>query len=184
MALVARRRGDAAVEAAIAYARATLEEATDRTRRLMFELRPAVLHEHGVAAAVRLLADQTARETGADARVEGDLGRHDPVTEELLYRSAQEALANARRHAHAATITVALEERADTLTITVEDDGCGFDIATARDRPDAAFHLGLDTLVERIQAAGGHTQITSTTDNGTRISFALPITDTRAATLT
>jgi PAS domain S-box-containing protein len=176
-ALVARRRGDARVEEALAYARATLEEATERTRRLMFELRPAVLHDHGLAAALRLLADQTAREVGATAHVQGHLARYDTVTEELLYRSAQEALANIRRHASPDTITVALDRRPGWLEIAIQDDGRGFDIVDVQTRPDAAFHFGLETLAERIRAAGGYARITSHPGTGTRVSFALPVVD-------
>jgi PAS domain S-box-containing protein len=174
-ALVARRRGDTRIEEAIAYARATLGEATDRTRRLMFELRPAVLHDHGLAAALRLLADKTAREVGATAHVEGHAGRYDTITEELLYRSAQEALANVRRHAGADTITVALHSRPGWVEVAVQDDGRGFDVVDVRNRPDAAFHFGLETLAERIRAAGGYARITSSPGTGTRVSFALPI---------
>jgi PAS domain S-box-containing protein len=176
-ALIARRRGDTRVEDALAYARATLEEATERTRRLMFELRPAVLYEHGLAAALRLLADQTAREVGATARVEGSVGRQDTVTEELLYRSAQEALANVRRHSDAENITIELERRPGWLQVAIEDDGRGFDVGDVRNRPDAAFHFGLETLVERVRVAGGHAQIASNPGTGTRVSFALPIAD-------
>jgi PAS domain S-box-containing protein len=176
-ALVARRHGDTRVEDALAYARATLEEATERTRRLMFELRPAVLHDHGLAAALRLLADQTAREVGATAHVEGHVGRYDTVTEELLYRSAQEALANVRRHAGAHSITIGLDQRRGWLEVAVEDDGRGFDVVDVRNRPDAAFHFGLETLVERIRVAGGHAHIASNPGSGTRVSFALPIAD-------
>ena len=177
-ALVARRHGDTRIENALAYARATLGEATERTRRLMFELRPAVLHDHGLAAALRLLADQTAREVGATAHVEGDVGRYDTVTEELLYRSAQEALANVRRHAGADSITIGLERQPGWLEVSVEDDGRGFDVVDVRNRPDAAFHFGLETLVERVHVAGGHAHITSTPGSGTRVTFALPIADT------
>jgi signal transduction histidine kinase len=99
LALVARRRGERELEEAVALTRATLEEATDRTRRLMFELRPAILAEHGLAAAIGVLADQVAREVGATATVRGRVGRYDRAVEELLYRSVQEALANVRKHA-------------------------------------------------------------------------------------
>jgi signal transduction histidine kinase len=141
----------------------------------MFELRPAVLHDHGLAAALRLLADKTAREVGATAHVEGHAGRYDTITEELLYRSAQEALANVRRHAGADTITVALHSRPGWVEVAVQDDGRGFDVVDVRNRPDAAFHFGLETLAERIRAAGGYARITSSPGTGTRVSFALPI---------
>jgi PAS domain S-box-containing protein len=176
-ALVARRVGDTRVEDALAYARATLEEATERTRRLMFELRPAVLHEHGLGAALRLLADQTARELRATAHVDLHVERYDTVTEELLYRSAQEALANVRRHAGAATITIELKRRPGWLEVAIEDDGRGFDVVDVGNRPGAAFHFGLETLVERVRVAGGHAHIASTPGRGTRVSFALPVAD-------
>jgi signal transduction histidine kinase len=175
--LVARRHDNDDVEAALMYARATLEEATERTRRLMFELRPAMLHDHGLAAALRLLVDQTARETGATATFDGDVRRYDAATEELLYRSAQEALANVRRHAHADSVSVALTERGQTVAVAVEDDGRGFDVDAVRRRPGAALHFGLETLAERIRVAGGHAQVTSAPGRGTRVAFALPVRD-------
>lgn len=75
LALVARESGEQRIESAVMFARATLEEATDRTRRLMFELRPAILHERGLRAAIAILTEQMARETGARSVVSGDVGR-------------------------------------------------------------------------------------------------------------
>jgi PAS domain S-box-containing protein len=181
LALVARRTGEAPLEEAVAQARATLEEATDRTRRLMFELRPAILHEHGLAAAIHVLVDQVAREVGATAGVAGQVGRHDRALEELLYRSVQEALANVRKHARASRIEVALEERRGRLLCTVSDDGRGFDVPAARSRPQAAFHLGIDSLVERLRAAGGDVSIESAPGSGTRVRFVLPVSSQRRA---
>ncbi len=174
LALIARRRGERELEAAVALARATLEEATDRTRRLMFELRPAILAEHGLAAAIGVLADQVAREVGATAVVRGRIGRHDGALEELLYRSVQEALANVRKHAGAARIEVTLQERRGDLHCVVADDGRGFDLAAARARPQAVFHLGIDSLVERVRAAGGDATIDSAPGRGTRVRIVLP----------
>ena len=108
--------------------RATLEEATARARRLMFELRPAILHEHGLVAAVSVLADQTRRETGAQTTVFGEppaATAHD--VEELAYRSIQEALVNVRKHSEATAISITLEEDGRSLLCEVADDGRGFD---------------------------------------------------------
>ena len=88
-ALVATKAGIERLASALGLARATLEEATDRTRRLMFELRPAVLHDHGIVAAMRLLAGQIAQEVGATSEVTGPGGRYDLAVEELVYRSAR-----------------------------------------------------------------------------------------------
>jgi PAS domain S-box-containing protein len=176
VALVAQRVGTPQLESAVSLARATLEEATDRTRRLMFELRPAVLTRDGLVAAVRVLAQQVARETGASARVRGALGRYDHALEELVYRSVQEALANVRKHARADAITVTLGERGDSIRAEVCDDGLGFDVVDARTRSSAALHLGLDALHERVRAVGGTASITSAPGQGTCVRFAVPLT--------
>jgi PAS domain S-box-containing protein len=173
--LVAGRVGAPQLQSAVSVARATLEEATDRTRRLMFELRPAVLTRDGLIAAVRVLAQQVARETGASARVRGAVGRYDHALEELVYRSVQEALANVRKHARASSITVTLRERDGAIGAEVCDDGLGFDVVNARTRRGAALHLGLDALHERVRAVGGSASITSSPGRGTCVRFTVPL---------
>ena len=173
-ALVAAKAGNDRMASALGVARATLEEATERTRRLMFELRPAVLHDHGLVAAMRLLAGQIAHEVGATSAVTGPAGRYDLAIEELVYRSAQEALANVRKHAHASRITVRLAEHDGRLVGEVADDGRGFDLDDVRSRPGAALHMGLDSMVERVRAAGGEVTIDSQPGAGTRVRFAVP----------
>ena len=175
VALVAGRVGAPQRQSAVSVARATLEEATDRTRRLMFELRPAVLMRDGLVAAVRVLAQQVARETGASARVRGVMGRYDHALEELVYRSVQEALANVRKHARPNSITVTLRERAGAIGAEVCDDGLGFDVVDARARRGAALHLGLDALQERVRAVGGTASITSSPGRGTCVRFTVPL---------
>ena len=171
------RRGDVRrVGSAVTHTRAVLEEATERTRRLMFELRPAILHESGLGAALQLLADQTARETGASADVEVDARRYDPAVEELVYRTVQEALANARKHASPTAITVRLGENGGTgLVGEVADDGRGFDPVMIQRRSNAALHLGLESMMERIRAAGGDVELTSAPGRGTRVAFSVPL---------
>ena len=181
LALVARRRGDRELEEAVAAARGTLEEATDRTRRLMFELRPAILQEQGLEAAIRVLTEQVARECGATASVHGGVRRYDRTLEELVYRSVQEVLANVRKHAHAGRIDVRLADERGRLVCDVRDDGRGFDVAAARSRPQAAFHLGIDSLVERVRAVGGDARIDSRPGAGTRVRVIVPYAAAAAA---
>ena len=175
VALIARRSENHQIESAVTLTRATLEEATARTRRLMFELRPAILHEHGLVAAVNVLADQTRRETGARTTVSGSAGRYGHYVEELAYRSIQEALSNVRKHAGATEVVITLEDEGAALLCEVADDGRGFDPDTVRDRPGAALHAGLDTMVERIRAAGGETAVDAARGNGTRVRVRIPI---------
>jgi PAS domain S-box-containing protein len=175
VALVAQRNGSHQLEAAVSVARATLEEATDRTRRLMFELRPAVLLRDGLLAAIRVLAEQAGRETGALARVRGVIGRYDHSIEELVYRSVQEALANVRKHAQPDSISVTLAERRGMIWAEICDDGLGFDVVDAGSRPQAALHLGLDALQERIHAVGGSVHVDSAPGKGTCVSLTVPV---------
>ena len=175
VALVAQKAGSAQLESAVSVARATLEEATDRTRRLMFELRPAVLLRDGLVAAVRVLAQQVGRETGASARVRGVVARHDHSIEELVYRSVQEALANVRKHARPASIAVTLDELGGMIRAEICDDGRGFDIVDARSRPQSALHLGLDALHERVGAVGGTVEIISSRGKGTCVRLSVPV---------
>jgi signal transduction histidine kinase len=178
LALISRTGDPRRVASAVAHTRAVLEEATERTRRLMFELRPAILHESGLGAALDLLVEQTARETGATTQVKVDARRYDPVVEELIYRTVQEALANARKHARPKAITVRLEERNDGAGLVgeVSDDGQGFDPVMIQRRSDAALHLGIESMVERVRAAGGDVEVTSAPGVGTRVAFSVPLT--------
>jgi PAS domain S-box-containing protein len=178
VALVAARAGAEGLTTAVSMARATLEEATDRTRRLMFELRPAILHDQGL---FNVLVLQIAREVGAQADVTGESKRYDLAVEELVYRTAQEALANVRKHARPRTITVSLTDDGETLRSEVRDDGCGFEIDSVASRPGAALHFGLDTMIERIRAAGGDATIESAVGAGTAVRFAVPLAATRSS---
>ncbi len=175
VAMAARRDGSSRLESAVMLARATLEEATERTRRLMFELRPAILHERGLEAALHVLGDQVEREAGAECVVHCDVERLDPAVEELVYRTVQEALANVRKHAQARHVTVTVCERSGGIEGRIDDDGRGFDTLGVRTRPRAALHLGLDSLAERVRAAGGEVRVESAPGAGTRVRFSIPL---------
>jgi PAS domain S-box-containing protein len=175
VALVASRTASDDLANAVSVARATLEEATDRTRRLMFELRPAILHDQGLLRALHVLVGQVAREVGATGDVTGTTHRYDVAVEELVYRSTQEALANIRKHARPRTIAVRVEEDAGMLVVDVADDGCGFDVDGVRTRADAALHFGLDTMIERLRAASGDATIESEPGRGTTVHIAVPM---------
>jgi hypothetical protein len=84
-----------------------------------------------------------------------------------------------RRPPH--TITVTLNEDADALTGEIQDDGCGFDVVDARTRPEASLHLGLDSLTERVRAAGGKVDIDSAPGHGTRLLLTIPTTHAASA---
>jgi signal transduction histidine kinase len=156
-------------------ARATLTAAVDRTRRLMFELRPPLLEAHGVEPAVRDLAEQAAEEVGWEVETEFAVGRYPVPIESLVYRTVQEAIANARKHAQAARVRVELREDGGVLRGVVADDGRGFDKSRAMDRRLMRLHLGLESMIERVQLAGGTIDVDTAPGHGTRISFSVPL---------
>jgi PAS domain S-box-containing protein len=163
------------VRDALKRARETIDQATERTRRLTFELRPAVLHEQGMAPAITTMAAQAADELGAEVTVNVPRQRFDWSVEELVYRTVREAIANVRKHSGASHVLVTVAQRRDSLTCMVADDGRGFELDEAAKRPDRILHIGLDTMVERVRMAGGELDIDSAPGGGTRISFDVPL---------
>jgi signal transduction histidine kinase len=153
--------------------RRTLAAATERTRRLMFELRPA----NGLAAAVRELAEQARAE--ADLEVSVAVPEIDVpfVVEEVAYRTVREAVSNVRRHARARTLAIVMNLGDGRLHGSVRDDGRGFDPARIRANRELRLHLGLETLIERIKLAGGCASVRSAPGHGTEIEFDLPVDD-------
>jgi signal transduction histidine kinase len=168
-----RGQSEAAGEAS-RRARDTLALALERTRRLMFELRPPLLEAHGLPPAVRDLVEHAHHELGLEVEVDVDVPRYAEAFETLVYRIVREAVANVRRHARARRLEVTLHEVDGHLRGTVTDDGRGFDVRRALDRHRTRLHLGLDATIERIRLAGGTIEIESAPGEGTRISFDLP----------
>ena len=167
--------GGAASEETLRMARDTVAEAIERVRRQSFELRPPLLEAQGLKAAVRDLAEESALEAGFLVEVDADVGRLPFGIEDLAYRTIKEAMANARKHAAARHVPVALRRLEDMLEGEVEDDGRGFDVGRALDRRTMRLHMGLDSMRERLHLTGGELVIESTPGQGSRIRFRIPI---------
>ena len=165
-------RGNAT--AAITTARATLAAAVERTRRLMFELRPPLLESQGLDTALRDLAETAAREAGFEVSAAISVGRYPEAVETLTYRTAQEAIANARKHAQAGSLRLTLAEQDGHLRGEVADDGCGFDVREVIERRSKRMHMGLDTMIERVRMAGGEIAVESSAGTGTTVTFRIP----------
>jgi len=167
------REGDVeAARRAISSARAVLEAATDRTRRLTFELRPQLLDAAGLGAAVRDIADGLARDTDANVTVRTRLTRQPAMIETLAYRTIREALINIRKHAHAKNVSIRVTERRGELVAVIRDDGRGF---TPGRRSATSTHFGVDSARERVMAAGGSFEISSVRGQGTTVEFRIPL---------
>jgi two-component system NarL family sensor kinase len=166
---VRERHSDPALDAAYQ----AVQDTATRLRSTVTALHPQVLTEVGLTAAVRELV--RAYELRGSFAIDADLeevGR--PRSQSLLYRAARELLANARKHARAGTVRVRLARAADAITLSVVDDGTGFDPATLR-RCVAEGHIGLASLAVRIDAMGGSMKLTSRIGGGTRASVTTPV---------
>lgn len=149
-----------------------IQETATRLRSTVTSLHPQVLTEVGLTAALRELL--RAYELRGSVAVQADLEEVDrPRSQSLLYRAARELLANAYKHARAGTVRVRLARAGDAITLSVVDDGVGFDPAIL-DRCVAEGHIGLASLAVRVEAMGGSMKLTSAVGGGTRASVTAP----------
>jgi PAS domain S-box-containing protein len=151
-----------------------VSQALERTRRLMFELRPHILAHDGLQAAIEQTLKVAPAEHSWESEVDIDIPRQTDTLEALAYRSIRELVVNARKHSHAAHITVTGRQIDGRLQFFVEDDGVGFDPATAGRRDSAIMHIGLATTRERLELAGGSLEIDSSPGHGARFTITLP----------
>jgi signal transduction histidine kinase len=155
--------------AAIASARRGLAAAIGDLRRTLAHAHPTAVADVGLEQALRAYADQVCRR-GPSCHVHVDPGI-DRAGHALLYSLMRELLANAVRHGRPDNVTVTVRRTIDRVTLTVTDDGVGFDPGT---RP-VAGHVGLATIYGRARAAGGSSTVISAPGEGTTASVELPL---------
>lgn len=155
-------------------ARAHAVESVESLRRLIADLRPPMLAELGTAAALEMLARQNSdvpvefTATGVERRI--------PELHELaLFRVAQEAVRNARRHGQPRRITFDLAFQPQDIRLVVSDDGAGFEPPSSLDVLAQQGHFGLIGMQERVQQLNGTLTVNSKPGAGTRIDVVLPL---------
>ena len=155
----------------------TVREAIDRTRRLTFQLRPPLLERDGLEPALRVLLEEAVEDAGWETTLRIDCNRYEFGIEDLVYRTIQEMVTNARKHAHAHRLDIEVVEAGGELCATVSDDGVGFQLDEALDRTSMRHHFGLDSAIERINLAGGSLQLSTSPGNGTVVRLSIPLED-------
>jgi signal transduction histidine kinase len=153
--------------------------ALDSVRRMAMDLRPAALDDLGLAPAVQTYVERYAQTWPVTMTVHVDrLGRRLPAEVELvLYRVMQEALTNIAKHASASNARVLLSRGRNEVTLTIEDDGVGFEL-TDRPRLDGSG-LGLFGMRERLALVGGDLDVQSTQGEGTVLTARVPLAGKR-----
>ncbi len=169
--LRARTQDEATLREALAEMDGVVDGAVATTRRIAADLRPAILDDLGLAAAISWHAEQVAGRAGLVAEVDVPASEEvsvDDAGATVLYRVLQEALTNVLRHAKAGHVRVSLRDRAPSVTLEVKDDGRGFD----PEAPTRSF--GLLGMRERVASVGGTLVLESGPGKGTLVRAEVP----------
>jgi signal transduction histidine kinase len=161
-----------ALERTVELVQRTVREA----RRLIAGLRPTVLDDFGLAQALRLEVEAL-RGEGWQVSYEEDIGdqRLPSPIETALFRVAQEALTNIRKHAGRAPVSVSLEQQGRTVRLEVRDKGRGFEAASAHERPRPGERVGLLSMQERVALLRGRCVVKSKLGAGTQVIADVPL---------
>jgi PAS domain S-box-containing protein len=160
---------------------AVIDRALQQVRDLSLNLRPSVLDDLGLMAALRWLVKSMTSKSGLEILFESDEvePRLSREIETTCFRVAQEAITNVLRHAHASKITVMLRKDKEILTLTVSDNGIGFDTRAAQARCVSGGSFGLLGMEERVTLSGGTFLVESALDKGSRIMAHFPLKSAR-----
>ena len=154
------------------------DAAIQETRALSRVLRPQILDDLGLEAALNWLARHSAESGGYD--IEVDVGALpapiDSDLSTLIFRVAQEALTNVLKHAHAGHVVIRLAERQDQgLQLLIVDDGRGCDLDAAFARASDGHSTGLASMRERVRLFGGRFTVVSRPGEGMQVRVLIPL---------
>lgn len=152
-------------------------EAQAEAKQIAYDLRPAILDDFGLRAAVNVHATTFERRTGiaVDLHMPIEEARFDSIVETTIYRIVQELLTNVAKHAHAERVTIQLLRRGDVLALAVADNGKGFDVTQTLTRQSDPAHYGLRNIRERVEFFQGMFRVESVPGQGTEIMIELPL---------
>ncbi len=180
--LEARAPSDDGSRARVAAVKALAEEAARNLDKMMLDLRPALLDELGLLAALRWYIAQVGDLWGVEIGFEGGrMGRLPDHIEVAAFRIVQEAVSNCMRHARATEVSVRVWVDGGALHLQVVDDGVGFDVGGVAVRAGAGEAVGLMGMRERAELAGGSLRVESVRGVGTTVSAELPLVDAEKA---
>jgi signal transduction histidine kinase len=159
------------------------QRATHQLRTLLFELRPLVLETKGLVAALSIYVERRQTEAGVTQlqlewqsdQPDNQISRLEAKSEAALFAIVQESVNNALKHARANNIVISLAQMNEQITVSIADDGQGFDVASvSQDYADRGSY-GMINLQERVAVAGGEYAIDSKIGSGTKIQVKVPL---------
>ncbi len=177
LSVAARESTDPSMAERLASARDSAEHILEEVRSLSHTVRPALLDDLGLEAALRRLASDSAAANAFDVDVVAPTPatRLPSAAEAVLYRVAEEAMRNVVRHASASAVHIHLVRQESHVTLEVHDDGAGFNLAAIT---PAGSGGGLRSLRERLALVDGWLDITTTPGRGTTLSATVPLDPT------
>jgi PAS domain S-box-containing protein len=151
------------------------EEAMNEARQLSYALRPSVLDDFGLNAALRMLVTQTQKRINISIELSLDVddSRYDPIIETVIYRIVQEGMTNIAKHSKASKAWVQLMRRNSVLALSIIDNGIGFTHEKTTETQE--LHFGLRNIRERVEFLGGKLYIESGIGKGTEIAVEIDI---------
>lgn len=171
------RRNAAVRQAQLDDSIAIVGHALEQVRARSLDLRPPLLDELGLTAALRWLTRLVAERGGSQMAFRSTIGdsRYDSPVEIACFRIAQEALNNVVKHARARRISVVVAASDGRLHLRIHDDGAGFDVRAARQRAADGSSLGLIGMEERARLAGGTIAWRARQGRGTQVDVWFPV---------
>lgn len=166
-----------ALHSRIGDTRLLCEQTLESVRKIIFDLRPTLLDDLGLASAVRWYARRTLEPVGIVCQFDlvDNFGRLAPTLETTIFRIAQEAITNIARHANATRVYLQLAREGSNLVFAVQDNGCGFDAKAFQNRSDSSPHWGLFGVRERVDMLNGTWQLESQVGGGTTLRVDIPL---------
>lgn len=157
-------------------ARTLLDEAIHEVRRISQNLRPSILDDLGLLAAVRSVCDEFIERCKIEIETEfsGIVSRLPDNIELVLFRTIQEALNNIEKHSSATHVDVHLNMKDSYIEALIRDNGKGFDFVTLAEKRKKHRGLGLDGMKERVTYLGGTVDVNSKVHRGTEILVQIP----------
>jgi signal transduction histidine kinase len=161
----------------LAQGRNLAETTLEEVRKLIYDLRPTILDDLGLSAAVRWYGHHHLEPRGIAVEYDFRLGdaRLDPTVETTIFRIAQEALWNVVKHAAASHVRVSLAADNGRLALRVKDNGRGFPADRPVEKSPLSGGLGLGGMRERAELLGGRVEIASDPSSGTEVKAEVPL---------
>jgi PAS domain S-box-containing protein len=148
-----------------------------QVRTLSFDLRPLMLDELGLVPTLDWYVKRQAQRAGFTGHFAADAlePRPHPTIETVCFRIVQEALTNVARHARAQHVWVEARQHDGSLSLSIRDDGVGFDVPATLERARQGASLGLLSMEERLRLVGGQMEIVTEPGHGTEIRARFPL---------